>query len=229
MTLADCIYCAGQSGDRHMTLEHIWPQGLGGAYAPEIFQTRQVCRSCNNAMGQWVDGLFIKSWFVGMDRVLSAHSHLDPTRPESAPLLYWGFDEGMPLAEGYVCERWTGLANETIYHVHLADKDRWWAHAGGDVIRRKGRDPGRVYFFLGSPTAYWVRTLVLSLSERFPRARRRCMNPIVGSTDDLPFLRLNAPIETPEEAAEIAWLQAHAGSDRPTKMNCSGFFGGSNF
>lgn len=218
MALTDCIYCAGRSGDPKMTDEHIWPKALGGAGAPEIFLTHQVCQKCNNGMGQWVDGMFIKSWFGSMDRALSAHSYLNPEQPEAAPIVYWGFNEQMPLAEGYVCERWTGLAQEPIFHVHQTDQDRWLPFAGGDIIRRH-RDPGRVYFFLTSSDRYWVRTALLSIAARFPRARLRCLTRIEGVSGLPPFIRAEAPIETAEEAAEIAWIRDHGASDRPTRMH----------
>lgn len=160
-----CIYCAGRTGDPEMTLEHVWPRALGGDDTPALFKTRDVCRTCNSRTGQWVDGAFIRNFFVSNERGMGAHEYLDPSRPGPAPLVYFGFDTEFPTDSGQVCERWLGLAGEHIYHVHQADDPRWEVFAGGDMIRRGRIDPGRVYVFLTSPTEYWALTALHSVLQ----------------------------------------------------------------
>jgi HNH endonuclease len=187
-----------------MTLEHIWPQSLGGATAPPIFQTRDVCGKCNSTCGLFVDGAFLKSWFISAERGSSAHNFLDPLIPGPAPFWYMGIDTEFPAEEGYVCERWLGLAGEHVYHVHQKDQDRWTPYAGGDVIRRNV-DPGRVYIFLTSPTEYWSLTALLSLIQQFPKATRRCMTRV----DGLPRMPIAMPADPPSseaEAREATWI-----------------------
>jgi len=98
---------------------------LGGAACPEIFQTEQVCRRCNSLAGQWIDGVFLKSWFVQNETGINAQLYLDPKKPGISPLFYMGFDEEIPLPEGEVCERWIGPAGAHIYHIHQRDDERW--------------------------------------------------------------------------------------------------------
>ena len=118
-----------------------------------------------------------------------------------------GIDAGFPVADGEVCERWTGLAGEQIYHVHERDDERWSSFAGGDILRRKV-DPGRVYIWLTSPTAYWSLVALTSLVQQFPIAARRWMTQV----DGLPPMAVAMPADQPrseEEARETAWLAGH--------------------
>lgn len=212
-----CIYCAGRSRDDTMSLEHIWPQSLGGATAPPIFQTHDVCRKCNSTCGLFVDGAFLKSWFIAAERGASAHDYLDPSRPGPAPFWYMGVDNGFPVDDGEVCERWLGLAGEQIYHVHEQDADRWSSFAGGDVIRRKV-DPGRVYIWLTSPTEYWSLVALTSLIQQFPKAARRCMTQV----DGLPSIGVAMPADPPrsdKEERESTWLSGHVnGMAQPHRL-----------
>lgn len=59
-----CIYCRQEKDDDQFTLEHVIPQFLGGAYTPESFKIRDVCKNCNNNLGLFVDAGFEKNWLV---------------------------------------------------------------------------------------------------------------------------------------------------------------------
>ena len=43
------------------SLEHVIPQFLGGAYAPDQMKTKDVCRKCNSDLGLFVDAAFEKT------------------------------------------------------------------------------------------------------------------------------------------------------------------------
>jgi hypothetical protein len=207
-----CIYCDGRRGDPKFSDEHIWPAALGGEACPaDIFRTHQVCTSCNNIAGQWVDGAFFKSVFIQQEVALSALRYLDPTTPGVLPLIYMGFDAEIPLAEGMVCERWLGAAGAHIYHIHEKDDDRWAVFAGGDFIRRR-MDAGRVYIAIASPSVYWARTALVSVVAHFPKAKRRSLTTFVG-LETPGFLRPTESI-APEEAREIDFIFA-----RPNLQN----------
>lgn len=203
-----CIYCAGRRRDPKLSDEHIWPAALGGGACPQaVFRTRQVCRTCNNFVGQWVDGAFYKSWFIQHEVGTSALQYLDPAAPSVLPPIYMGFDTEIPLSEGLVCERWLGPAGDHIYHIHQKDEDRWVVFAGGDFVHRR-RDRGRVYVAITSRHIYWAQTTLASVKAYFPKAKRRSLTKFVGM-ETPGFL---APDEqlTAEEETEIAFIYARS-------------------
>jgi hypothetical protein len=202
-----CIYCEGRRGDPKFSLEHIWPQALGGAACPKIFQTDQVCRRCNSLAGQWIDGAFLKSWFLLNEAGINAHLYLDPKKPGASPLFYMGFDEEIPLPKEEVCERWIGPAGAHIYHIHQRDDERWYGFAGGDFLHRQRLDAGRAYIVLTSPTAYWVLASLLSFVAYFPEAKRRCLTTVMGLPDTINVLAPDAGPISASEATEIAFIR----------------------
>jgi hypothetical protein len=72
-----CIYCGQGKPEEEFTLEHIWPDALGGDLLPALFQTNDVCQRCNNLAGLFVDGAFLKSWLGQAERATSPYDYLD--------------------------------------------------------------------------------------------------------------------------------------------------------
>jgi len=203
-----CIYCAGRRGDSAMSLEHIWPQSLGGAASPQLFKSNDVCETCNSLAGLWVDGAFLKSWFVTNESSMSARQYLDPAVPGIAPFHYMGIDQEFPNQAEHICERWTGQAGEHIYHIHLADQDRWYGYAGGDIIRRKKVDAGRAYLVLTSQSTYWNLTALKSFVVQFKGVRLFCLTKVQGMPIDLATVFTNENEASAIENSEIAWIRA---------------------
>jgi hypothetical protein len=167
-----CIYCDQEKPETEFSLEHIFPDRLGGDLCPELFQTRDVCKRCNNTAGLFVDGPFIKSWFQKNDAALSLQSYIDPRSPESiSPLMYMGQLLDLSLKDGDVCEMWLGPCGIHYYHVHQRDDPRWDSFTGGDPIAR-GEDPGRLYMIFTTIQIDWVKLALRSALAHFPRARR---------------------------------------------------------
>ncbi|MEW5687679.1 MAG: HNH endonuclease [Pseudomonadota bacterium] len=210
--LADrrCIYCWGATEDAQFSEEHIWPQSLGGVAGPAHFITRDVCETCNNRCGLWVDAGFTKTFLAFGDALRGAELFLDPDKPGPLPLVYMGIDVEFACASDEVCERWAGPSGEHVYHVHLRDQPKWDAHAGGDILRRR-RDPGRVYVYLTSPELYWTLTALISVAARFPRAKRRCLTVLDGDSLSPLILRVDEGELADCEVREIAFIRG-----RPT-------------
>ena len=179
-----CIYCFKDKPLDEFSLEHIWPDALGGRRCSEALKTRDVCGICNNRCGLFVDGAFIKSWFVQMEIANQGYLFLDPEKPSAAPFAYFGAEPEITTEEGEVCERWQGLAGERIYHFHLADKPGWDTYAGGDIIRRRREDAGRAYMALTSSHEFWTFTAALSFREQFPRAKRVVLTEVASDDPD---------------------------------------------
>lgn len=175
--LKHCIYCNREKSENEFSLEHIWPDSLGGEFLPDLFKTRKVCTRCNNLCGQFVDGAFIKSMFVQNEIASSANSFANPKRPGFLPLSYIGIDKDFPVEQNELCERWIGAAGEHIYHVHEKDEAQWDSYAGGDIIKRKRKDGGRAYLSLTSAEPYWVVVAVSSFKRAFKNAKRCLTTP----------------------------------------------------
>ncbi|RBP12952.1 HNH endonuclease [Roseiarcus fermentans] len=204
-----CIYCDGQRKDDRMSLEHIWPQSLGGAVAGPLFQTRSVCQTCNNLAGIWIDGAFLKSWLVSHEASFAARQYLDPKRPGPSLLTYMGIDQEFPVQREEICERWVGPAGEHVYHIHVRDDDRWYGYAGGDFIKRKRLDGGRAYLVLTSRVNYWSLTGLYSFVEHFSDISTRlfCLTVVVGMPSDLEARFVAQRGCTEVERKEIDWIK----------------------
>lgn len=174
--LGRCIYCWNEVPMAELTLEHIWPDALGGDNLPAPFKTKKVCKKCNNLCGLFVDGAFIKSWSAQSSISTSCYHFLDPLRPSAIPLIYVGIDTNFPTRDGEICERWLGPAGDHIFHIHQVDDEKWYAYAGGDILRRKKKDRGRAYIALTSKNPFWQVTALASFREHFKHAKRCVTN-----------------------------------------------------
>lgn len=170
--LKTCIYCNLSKPANEFSLEHIFPEALGGKLLPDLFKTRDVCERCNNIAGLYVDGAFIKSWFRTNDDALASQSYLDLKSQTSIyPLSYMGVLTDVALDADDICETWLGPCGVHYYHVHKADEPKWNAYTGGNPIARKA-DPGRAYIRLTTLQPDWVLLAFRSFMAYFPNARR---------------------------------------------------------
>lgn len=78
-----CIYCANYKHIKEFTLEHIWPQKLGGSSLHGIWRTKSVCKACNNSCGLHVDGAFIRSAMVNMEEATAGRVPVGFSRDQS--------------------------------------------------------------------------------------------------------------------------------------------------
>lgn len=203
-----CIYCGGRRNDPEMSSEHIWPQALGGQFGPPLFQTDAVCRTCNNLCGLWVDGAFLKSWFISHERGTAARQYLDPQKPGIAPLMFMGLDLRFPTQEGEVAELWMGPGGESVHHIHKKDDEKWYGIAGGDIIRRRKVDAGRAYLMLRSESPYWLAVSVKSFVANMAPARLFTATLMPNVTGPVMENLTPESDATPTEAAELAWIRS---------------------
>ena len=190
-----CIYCGKDKPESDFSLEHIFPERLGGKLCSDLFKTRSVCQRCNNLMGLFVDGLFIKNWFRTNYDASAAREYLDLKAPMSfEPLTYMGRLKSIPITDNEVCELWLGPCGSIYYHFHDADEVRFKAYAGGNPINRRA-DRGRVYLFLTSENPFWYELSLRSLLAAFGEAMRFAGNFAISNDP-------NGVVLPPDEIAE---------------------------
>jgi hypothetical protein len=147
-----CIYCRRMLDPLEFSLEHVIPQFLGGAYAPQTLKTRDVCRKCNSNLGLFVDAGFEKDWAVSQRLSLIAHRTYDPQADIGLPLICMGISQ-IPLPgiePEEVCESWLGPAGEQIYWVRPADERMYWYMGGNPVTAKTARTTAYFMFSVRS-------------------------------------------------------------------------------
>ncbi len=156
-----CIYCGEEKGDDEFTFEHVIPQSLGGAHAPDKFKTHDVCEKCNGILGLFVDAAFEKDWFVQNWLRMSAMAFFDPERPSALPLICMGNSSLLPpgINTDEVCESWLGPLGEQIYWIRKNDERLYW-HVGGNPRTSKDCE-SRAYFIFSersikNPIISWL-------------------------------------------------------------------------
>ncbi|MFA5016764.1 MAG: HNH endonuclease [Methylobacter sp.] len=141
-----CIYCRKEKTDEDFSLEHVIPQCLGGALAPDELKTRDVCEKCNNDLGLFVDASFEKNWFVSQQLQVNARAQFNPSNPKAIPLVCMGPCElDVPgILQTEVCESWLGPFGEQVYWVRPHDEKLYW-YGGGNPRTTKSVE-SRAYF-----------------------------------------------------------------------------------
>ena len=156
-----CIYCGKEKEDEEFSFEHVIPQSLGGAYAPDKFKSHDVCESCNGTLGLFVDAAFEKDWFIQNWLRMSAMAFFNPEEPSALPLICMGTSSLFPLGmnDDEVCESWIGPLGEQVYWIRKRDEKLYW-YVGGNP--RTSRDSeSRAYFLFSersvkNPIISWL-------------------------------------------------------------------------
>jgi len=179
-----CIYCEKDKPEEDMSLEHVIPQCLGGALAPDMFKTRRVCRKCNSDLGLFVDASFEKSWDVSAWLQQNSMNCYDSNAPSGLPFACLGqlSDHLVDLEDGEVVENYVGPLGEMMFWIREKDDRLFW-YSGGNPRNRKGRE-SRAYFFFSERTALDVQLSWLSFRDAFPGKRvKKILGSRVEGTD----------------------------------------------
>ncbi|SFX21949.1 HNH endonuclease [Pseudomonas sp. NFPP02] len=165
-----CIICNKEKQVHEFSLEHIFPQGLGGAQCSEEFKSRRVCRNCNSTMGLFVDAPLIKG-FLGQNNMAEAALHyFDPDNLRVIPLRYFGHVKNLLLDEQFTCELWLGTIGGLVYHRRKSSDPRYDCYAGGNPINLK-KSGGEVYVFTQHQDEFWNMMFLVSVREKFKTSR----------------------------------------------------------
>lgn len=169
--MGQCIYCCEEKDDKEFTLEHVVPQFLGGAYAPDFLKTRDVCKSCNSNLGLFVDASFEKNWMVNNWLQQASSAFYDKNDPVGVSLVCMGNADLCPpdLPKSHVCEMWLGPHGEQVFWLRPHD-ERLSAYMGGNPRTMKAIET-RAYFLLSETTSHDPLKTWLSFEQAF-RGRR---------------------------------------------------------
>lgn len=123
-----CIYCLAT--DRKFSLEHIWPDKLGGNLCRSLV-TNDVCEKCNNVCGLFVDAQFIKSFFIitELGARKGTFSYLNRLN--------------IPSVDGNVCDVW--LSKGAVIFQWFPEDEKFVSYSGGNPIKTKR---SRAYLYL---------------------------------------------------------------------------------
>jgi hypothetical protein len=165
-----CIYCDTPKEASEFSLEHIFPDALGGAICSELFKTRDVCRNCNSISGLFVDGALIKNFFTQNDRSESALNYIDLENPRALPLKYVGWLNSVITDDDKECDLWMGPYGGIVYHRRKKADPKYDTIVGGNPIDNK-KFAGEAYIFAQSTDTYWNVVLLLSVAAHFKQAR----------------------------------------------------------
>lgn len=202
-----CIYCDKDKPSSEFSLEHIFPDSMGGKLCSDLFKTRNVCRQCNSTMGMFVDGPVIKSWFTKNAETIAYREFVKLADPDSwMPFAYMGVSKSLQFGDNEICEVWLGPFGEHLYHFHEVDDPRYDTYVGGNPIARRA-DPGRVYLFLTQTDQTKSAFTIRSFARQFDKATRYAGN--FGLLPEDMQAGLVAPLPT-ERTAEFEALASNA-------------------
>lgn len=170
-TMLKCIYCNQEKAETEFSLEHIFPQALGGELLDNLFKTKKVCIRCNSIMGLFVDGAYLKSYTVKSRSATDCMRYIDLENGLPCPLVYMGKLEGMELPENHICEFWMTPCTGRVLHLHSNLDEKFYAYAGGDPIRSKS-NPGTAIFLNAAKSPKWLRIGLRSFFKHFKDAER---------------------------------------------------------
>lgn len=169
--MRNCLYCGKEKEDSEFSQEHVLPRGVGGNLINNPFSIKDVCAKCNNLCGLFVDGPFIKSWFINNYRSQIAQKYCHLTPETILPLSYMGELTAFNL-EDKICEFWLGPTGDTIYHFHEPYPEEDTPHMVGlpPTAYNKNLDSGFVFLFVRATNPIWHPTIVFSVISNFKKS-----------------------------------------------------------
>jgi hypothetical protein len=162
-----CIYCRKEKHEDMFNLEHVFPQFLGGAYAPPQFKTRAACEKCNSNLGLFVDAGFEKAWQVSGKLRFNAYAFLNAENITSVPLICMGESSFSPpgMSANETCEAWLGPFGEPVFWVRPKDEKLYW-YTGGNP-RTVKKILSNAYFLFSSRSHIHPKLTWLTFRDAF--------------------------------------------------------------
>lgn len=171
MNKIKCLYCNKEKNSNEYSLEHIFPDALGGSLFSQEFKTRNVCTTCNSTSGLFIDGAFIKNFFSQNDKSQAFLSYVDFENPVAMPMTYIGQLNNFIGQEDEICDIWFGPHGGIVYHVRKKADSRYDTMIGGNPIDNR-KINGWIGICPQNSDPYWNKVLLLSCKKQFGKARR---------------------------------------------------------
>jgi len=205
-----CITCEQTKDAADFSLEHIFPDALGGSICSDFFKTRHVCRGCNATMGIFVDAPFIRSWFTKNGSAMAGLEFVNLDSDSSwTPLTYMGPCENIPTSNNEICEIWLCPFGEHIYHFREKDDARYDGYAGGNPIARRSNS-GRAYLYLTSTDPKKISLGLRSFAKFFKNTQRYAGNfGFEKSSSNQHFIHQLNPIHVSEHTKLTEYVKAN--------------------
>lgn len=191
-----CIYCNNLKDQSAFSLEHIFPTSLGGKVITDnLFKTRYVCKDCNNKLGLYVDGIFLKNFFIKNSSSTDYLGYVDLHDDQyTLPFMYMGINEIIKHPNFEYCDYWMWHGGSRIYHFHNNYSEKFNAFAGGNPIgHHEKKRAGEAYLVSSTNNPIWIKKLLISFKEYFKNAKRYSINIIIQNKND--FLLIPSEFE----------------------------------
>ena len=190
--MKSCLYCTKEKEDEEFSEEHILPQAIGGNLTPtNPFKSGDICQSCNNLCGLFVDAPFIKNWFTQADRTHDAFRYVKFDQDSVFPLRYMGPAPELQH-ESKMCEFWIGPTGDSIYHFHepYAEVTDMPILVGPAPNIKSEIDPGFVFIYIVASNPDWWVPIIRSLVAQFPSAQFFLGNGPCPEPESSPFSQI---------------------------------------
>jgi len=161
-----CIYCTQKN--TNPSLEHIIPRALGGSLLDNKFKTRDVCSKCNNLLGLYADGLYIKSFFSQSSKWMGNSQNISKSNLAFYPLVYFGYLQIENRLGFKNCELWISPCKGRILHFHNNKDNEFQSYFGGNPKSKK-KNPGVAIFI---NTTHDQRMLSLGLKSFYQHFKK---------------------------------------------------------
>lgn len=174
-----CIYCNKLKDEAEFSIEHIFPTALGGKVITDnLFKTRYVCKDCNNKLGLYVDGIFLKNFFIKNFASTDYLGYVDLHDDQyTLPFIYMGINETIRHPDFGFCDYWLWHDGSRVYHFHNNYSEKFNAYAGGNPIGHKDKKrAGEAYLIAVTNNPIWLKKLLFSFKEYFNNASRYSVN-----------------------------------------------------
>lgn len=202
-----CVYCMHEKKADDFSLEHVVPQFLGGAYLPDQFKTRRVCKSCNNNLGLFVDASFEKTWLINTQLTELAYDYFHPDSDVGLPFRCMGTSDLAPpsMADDEVCEYWLGPLGEQAFWMRPRDERFFWYSGGNPRAAKSVRT--RAYFLASERSLKSPILTLRAFRDAYKGKKVRRVSCTEWEGFDLKKIGFQSPAE--QDHQNVAYLLAH--------------------